>query len=793
MRPSSKHCQGVDALKHLHPDLDGWGTSAMQNSMESRILKGRPFGGTGFVWNKNLSHSLKPRTEYRNERVTILELNSTVGSIIIINSYLPYFKGNDINSQTEKYTDTIAFIDSVMNDNPHASFIIIGDMNCNIFNGSNEFSTILTSFVHERDLYCTFDKMTSFQSDLTYTRCNVMQNSFSLLDYVFVSKDLVNYVDNVEIIDSGSNLSDHLPIRVSLSIDLSSQHVPVQSPPFVVDWRSVDETTRRNFECVMEDNLNRIHVPHIVHGDHICNSHEHLIEIERYYVDIIQSIHSADLLLPRCRPKTGKGFWNEELTSLKNSSIAAHDLWKLNGRPRTGPIFDAKKHAHFRFKLGIGNAKREFNQDRVDRLNENLSSGDVNKFWRSFKYLNGSKSSQTTRIDNLVNDADIAERFAQCYKGVYESVNGAQADALSNEFLRQYSDYCSVHSGDSIRPFLLSWYDMLDVMSKLKAGKATASFVKPEHILYGSPKLAFHLHLLFNAMIQHSYVPTDFLKGVVSPLIKDTQGDRTDPNNYRPLTLSVLLSNLFEHALLLKISHFLETDNLQFGYKKRHSISHAMYTLKSCIDYFTNHGSNVFIAFLDCTKGFDRVNHKGVFIKLMKRGVPLCILNLLIYWYSNLTSVVKWNNNFSSPFCVPSGVRQGGVLSPYLFVVYMDDLFQILRNMKHGCHILDLFVACIMYADDICLLAPCRSALQSLLDACENYGNTWCITYNPLKCKLMAFGSRITLPSISMYGKSLEFVDEYKYLGVSVVSGASFSTSALKPLIKFRSSANTFS
>ena len=274
-------------------------------------------------------------------------------------------------------------------------------------------------------------------------------------------------------------------------------------------------------------------------------------------------------------------------------------------------------------------------------------------------------------------------------------------------------------------------------------------------------------------------------------MIKDTEGDHSDPKNYRGLTLGVVFSFLFEHAMLMKIGHLLSTDSVQFGYKKRHSTSHAIFALKECVDYFTNRGSNIFAAFLDRSKGFDMVNHSGLFMKLMKRGIPLCFLNLLIYWYSNLSSLVKWNGVSSETFCVYSGVRQGGVLSPRLFVIYIDDLIQQLRRLNIGCHIIDLFLACIVYADDICLLAPCRSALQLLLDTCVAYGLSWCLSYNPSKSKVMYFGKSINAPNFTMYGKNLEYVDRYKYLGVTVVAGNKFSTSHLKPLVKFRSAANT--
>ena len=150
---------------------------------------------------------------------------------------------------------------------------------------------------------------------------------------------------------------------------------------------------------------------------------------------------------------------------------------------------------------------------------------------------------------------------------------------------------------------------MLDLVERMKVGKATAGFVKYEHILLGSPKLLVHLHILFNGLIQHGYVPHDFLSGVVTPIVKDAEGDVSSTSNYRGITLSVVFASLFEMAILTRIGHLLTTDNLQFGYKKRHSCSHAVFVLRSCIEYFTTHSSNVFATFLDCSKGFYKINH----------------------------------------------------------------------------------------------------------------------------------------------------------------------------------------
>ena len=159
--------------------------------------------------------------------------------------------------------------------------------------------------------------------------------------------------------------------------------------------------------------------------------------------------------------------------------------------------------------------------------------------------------------------------------------------------------------------------------------------------------------------------------------------------------------------------------------------------------------------------------------------------------YSNLTSSVRWNGHYSRTFAVQSGVRQGGVLSPHLFAIYVDDLIVKLRKLKVGCHISNEFLAALVYADNFCLMAPSRTALQILLDTCVDYGKEWCITYNPKKSKIMLFGKTDHCLPLKMYEKDLEVVNEYKYLGVTVVTGDSVAFSNIRSLRHFRSSANT--
>ncbi len=86
------------------------------------------------------------------------------------------------------------------------------------------------------------------------------------------------------------------------------------------------------------------------------------------------------------------------------------------------------------------------------------------------------------------------------------------------------------------------------------------------------------------------------------------------------------------------------------------------------------------MSFLDASKAFDRIKHSVLFKKLLNRGAPVYIVKLLMFWYENQTMFVRWAGVLSQPFGVGNGVRQGGILSPYLFNVYMDGLSDSLNE-----------------------------------------------------------------------------------------------------------------
>ena len=177
----------------------------------------------------------------------------------------------------------------------------------------------------------------------------------------------------------------------------------------------------------------------------------------------------------------------------------------------------------------------------------------------------------------------------------------------------------------------------------------------------------------------------------------------------------------------------------------------------------------------------------------MSRGVPLCFLNLIVYWYLNLHCCCQWNGVKSDFFQVTTGTKQGGVISPKIFTPYLDELISRLRRRGIGCHVLRLFIACILYADDLCLIAPTRGAMQEMLLICQEFCSEFCLHFNSKKSKDLLFGNfrNVTVAPLNLNGQQIEYTNQWDYLGTTLVSGTNLSFSASRDLRSFYRSANS--
>ena len=172
--------------------------------------------------------------------------------------------------------------------------------------------------------------------------------------------------------------------------------------------------------------------------------------------------------------------------------------------------------------------------------------------------------------------------------------------------------------------------------------------------------------------------------------------------------MSSIASKIFEHIIILRLEEYLWTNDNQFGFKSGHSTDLCIYALSEFIEYFKSRSTSVYVAFLDASKAFDKISHWILFRKLIDRKVPIYLVKILCYWYQHQIMSVRWGCSISKGFNVTNGVRQGGVLSPKLFNVYIDGLSNILNNCTTGGFLGGKRINHMLYADDLCIVSSSR-------------------------------------------------------------------------------------
>jgi len=174
-------------------------------------------------------------------------------------------------------------------------------------------------------------------------------------------------------------------------------------------------------------------------------------------------------------------------------------------------------------------------------------------------------------------------------------------------------------------------------------------------------------------------------------------------DNYRGIVLCCSICKLLDLVILDQFGKYLYTSDLQFGFKSGHSTTLCTAVYIKTIDYYLRRNSDVFSCLLATSKAFDKVHYGKLFKLLMKRGVPLLKIRMLYDSYTRQQVSVSWNNSKSRFFGVTNGVKQGGVLSPILFFVYIDELLVLLSKSTLGCHVGSCYIGALGYADDLTL------------------------------------------------------------------------------------------
>ena len=328
-----------------------------------------------------------------------------------------------------------------------------------------------------------------------------------------------------------------------------------------------------------------------------------------------------------------------------------------------------------------------------------------------------------------------------------------------------------------IPPLDISTNGITKLLERLDSNKATGPDQIPALILKScAPTLAPILQVIFTQSLITSTLPDDWLCANVTPLYKT--GDRTDPTNYRPISLTSIVCKNFEHIIHKHIRNHLDTHNIltdsQHGFRPKRSCETQLITTHHDIARLLNIPDikQVDAILLDFAKAFDKVPHRRLTHKLQHYGITGPTLHWITAFLTHRTQRVLLDGSSSDSVTVSSGVPQGTVLGPLLFLLYINDLPLSISPSS----------STRLFADDSLLFRPIKTNddclhLQQDIDALEQWETKWQMKFRPDKCKLLRFTrSPSPIPfTYKLHNHPLELVKTQKYLGVHLSHNLSYN------------------
>lgn len=800
--------QNLLDLLCFSPNYIGFGSSAMDSVLEKHILIGRPFGGTAILINSKWSNSVSEIL--LTERMTIVQLNK----LLIFNVYLPYESPTSV-LVTQSILDEAA---SVILQHPQCDVLFGGDMNCNLHSNTRD-ANVIKKFVSNYSLMFSDATLLSVNPNPKTYRHKTLPAS-SYIDFVMVSASLLGNLSTCVIIDDVLNLSDHDPVSITM-LNVTSSGLPSDLVAGTVagdsDSKKVSEKRLRWDHADFEQynrltylNLSPLLVDICANfKDIIANSKcgnalclNDCMQCSRIKNDVSNKIniwykHMCNILsttakycVPAVKPNQLKHWWDKEAGELKNKALVSYKNWLQNGKPLMGAWYDIMKQEKKNYKRHLACLKKKFLDNISDSLYQDLLAKNKTQFWKSWRAKLGKKTEQPQTIDGVNGEINISKIFANSMR-INCSANNAVFHAASKEkFDSKFRNYriakgvCYDIEPTSIKHIIIN-------LAKNKSSGIDG--LTAEHFIHSNNCIVSILTYLFNIMMHYEVVPSAFGESLSFQIPKNSKSALSRiSNDYRGISVNPIVSKIFEYCLIEKFGSFLGTSSQQFGFKKNVGCTHAIYALRKTIDYYNERGSTVNLCALDLAKAFDKLDRFVLFEALMNRGCPAKFIAILKHWFENTTTVVNWGESTSPPVKLSTGVRQGSILSPLLFGVFINKLITDMSSSGIGCHIKFVPLNVFLFADDLLIVAPSITSLQLLVDRCicilrnmdmkVNAGKSCCLRVGP--------GSQQPTAQIIIDGSPISWSDSLRYLGITFSSGRSLRCELHQKKAKFFGSIN---
>lgn len=357
-----------------------------------------------------------------------------------------------------------------------------------------------------------------------------------------------------------------------------------------------------------------------------------------------------------------------------------------------------------------------------------------------------------------------------------EALNEFFSSVFTDENLDNIPEEEESFTGTNLISFEISPEAVLKKLNELNPGKSPGPdgwhpvFLKSIADLIAEP-----LAILFQKSLNEGILPSQWLKACITAIYK--KGDKGLPGNYRPVSITSIICKIMESLVRDKmVEHMCENSlfsKYQHGFVP---LLNCMTNLLTCMEKWSEILENndaVDVLYTDFAKAFDRVPHKRLLMKLKGVGITGNVLNWIKGFLSNRLQCVRVEDQCSSWKPVKSGVPQGSVLGPILFVIFINDMPEAVKSM------------CLLFADDAKLFRNVNlrddtdiKILQTDVDSLTTWSRKWQLAFNVDKCKVLHLGRTNPYNKYKMAERYLEQVEEEKDLGVLVDNELKFHKQA---------------
>jgi hypothetical protein len=330
------------------------------------------------------------------------------------------------------------------------------------------------------------------------------------------------------------------------------------------------------------------------------------------------------------------------------------------------------------------------------------------------------------------------------------------------------SDANAADATDQISTLLPSRAEIRNAIISLKNGKSPGpDGIPPEFYKSGVNELVPVLHRLISNIWENGKAPATWQETILIPVFK--KGDAKRCSNYRGISLLPIAGKLLSGIILKRLSAHLDslTPDTQAGFRAGRSTMDNIFILRQVLERRREYNLDTIVAFLDYSAAFDSVDQASLWSMLKASGIPIFFINMIRGMYEDSVCRVRVYGELSEPFKIRSGVRQGDILSPLLFLRAVEWV------TSHACRASDgvtagenLLVSHLEYADDLALLEENAQRLQLAVDRIKDCSAGIGLLLNVAKCKNIS--SAGNQAPVTIDNVPVETVKQFNYLGSTI-------------------------